>query len=256
LGEDALAQERFAAAACWPRAHLGIDFSMANLAYGALHLKPGGTLYCAARKQKGGKRLGSTMEALLGNVRVQARERGYHLYLADRGGKRLDAGTAVLLSHLTRMRVRAAAQVRRIVDLGAGIGPLGLWAAREFPQARVLAVDASYLATALVAENARRASMEDRIDVVTCDGLGHVPDALAGGYQGRTDLFLINPPTHASPAGLDAFLQPVAGWLSPAGRALVVVNRAGRATEALSAAGLVVESHEYPGYWVLEAHRP
>jgi SAM-dependent methyltransferase len=79
-------EARFMAAMVWPRAHLGKDFSEACLAVGALGLREGGRLYCAVRKQKGGKSLGRTMRALLGDeVEVIARDRGYHLWVGTRG---------------------------------------------------------------------------------------------------------------------------------------------------------------------------
>jgi 16S rRNA G1207 methylase RsmC len=79
-------EARFAAAMVWPRAHLGKDFSEACLAVAALGLREGGRLYCAVRKQKGGKSLGKTMRALLGDdVEVVARDRGYHLWAGSRG---------------------------------------------------------------------------------------------------------------------------------------------------------------------------
>ena len=78
---------RFDAAMLWPRAHLGKDFSESCLAVGALGLREGGELYCAVRKQKGGKSLGKIMRALLGeeSVEIVARERGYQLWRGVRG---------------------------------------------------------------------------------------------------------------------------------------------------------------------------
>ncbi len=289
LDADALGDARFLGAACWPRAHLGIDFSMANLATAASHLQSGGRLWCAARKQKGGKRLAATMKSLLGNVRVDARDRGYHLYVSERGSKwnealarelgsveyeirderlgdlvlrsvpgvfsrkHLDAGTGVLLEHLREHGPQAP--VSRVVDLGAGVGPLALAAASRWPAARVLAVDANLLAAALARYNAERSGLSDRIRVAACDGLAGVPTTDAAGYEGRTQLLLVNPPTHASPEGLARLLSPICDWLEPGGRAMVVVNRPGRATAALAAAGLEVSTFSYPHYSVLEAVR-
>jgi hypothetical protein len=82
-----VADRRFAAAVVWPRAHLGKDFSEECLATAALGLREGGRLYCAVRKQKGGKSLGRTMRALLGDAAVEVgeRDRGYHLWVGERG---------------------------------------------------------------------------------------------------------------------------------------------------------------------------
>lgn len=283
LDGDPLEGRTFAGAVCWPRAHLGIDFSRANLAYGARHLRPGGVLWCAARHQKGGKRLAATMRALLGEVEVRARDRGYHLYAAVRGAsideslarellhveytisdprlgasqlrsvpgvfsrKQLDAGTAILLDHAA---TRAGAAVRHVVDLGCGVGALAVWASTRWPDARVLAVDTNLIAVALTRVNAERAGAAERVRVEAADGLAPLE---ASPFFGATDLVLCNPPTHAPAEGLGALLGALAGWLAPGGCAMVVVNRPGRATHALSAAGLRVRAFDHGSYHVLEA---
>lgn len=286
LDGDPLVGREFSAAVCWPRAHLGMDFSQANLAYGAGHLSPGGVLLCAARRQKGGKRLGAIMQALLGNVEVRARDRGYHLYAATRGDswdaqlahellgreyeirdprlepvrlrsvpgvfsrKRLDAGTAALIDHAA---ARVTGTVTRIVDLGCGVGGLATWAATRWPSARVFAVDANLLAVELTRVNAERAGVGDRVQVHAGDGLdADGPQA----FVGATDLVLCNPPTHAPVDALLELLAPIGTWLAPSGMALVVVNRPGRATEALERAGLHVRAFAADGYHVLAATRP
>lgn len=289
LDDDPLADREFEVAACWPRAHLGMDFSLANLAYGATHLRVGGRLLCSARKQKGGKRLAAMMQRLLGNVEVVARDRGYHLYVSERrdqldealaeelgsvryeiqdarlgplslesapgvfSRKALDAGTATLIEHLTHDE---DPEVTHVLDLGTGIGPLALFAASRWEQSRVLGVDASHLAIELARKNADRAGLGGRTELFVSDGLTQLPPAVAEHFRGHVDLALVNPPTHASPEGLSRLLQPLAEWISPSGRVLCVVNRPGRATASLEAAGLQVHSHRYPNFWVLAATRP
>lgn len=184
----------FAAAAVWPRAHLGKDFSEACLARGALSLREGGRLYCAVRKAKGGKSLGKTMKALLGSAQVEDRDRGYHLWVGERGPdfdealarelvgrsylvddpllpegglrslpgvfsrRELDAGTRGLLEVAAVIAEQEEAQglapPRRVLDLCAGIGPLALWAAHRWPAAEVLAVESNLRAAALLEANA------------------------------------------------------------------------------------------------------
>src|SRR5690606_7605508 len=74
----------FETAIVWPRAHLGKDFTRACLARGAASLAPGGVLFCAVRKQKGAEGVADFMAALLGDVRVVKRDRGYRLLQAVR----------------------------------------------------------------------------------------------------------------------------------------------------------------------------
>jgi 16S rRNA G1207 methylase RsmC len=207
LGETAA---RFAAAMVWPRAHLGKDFSEACLAIGALGLREGGRLYCAVRKQKGGKSLGRTMRALLGEeVEVIARDRGYHLWTGVRGSdfdrelaeqlstvsyeirdpalgelvldsrpgvfsrRELDGGTRALLAVADALAARELAPTR-VLDLCAGIGPLALWAASRWqaqPSLRVLAVESNLRACALLRANAQRNGLGAHVQVCEHDGL-------------------------------------------------------------------------------------
>lgn len=283
-----LERRDFAAALCWPRAHLGMDFSEACLAEAALRLREGGHLLCAVRKAKGGKRLAELIGDLLGEVDVLAREGGYALWIAERGAsmneprarelvgrrylhrdpdalgdlqleacpgvfsrKKLDSGTRVLLTHLASLvEARAIEAPARVLDLGAGIGTLGLRAVDMFPGARLFAVDSNLVAVSLVAHNAQRNGLADRVRVVASDGLPPLEDHPG---VGPVDLALVNPPTHADKAGIERFLGALKGWVRPGGVAMVVVNRPGRAIEALKQVGAKGEMYEYPGYFVLEA---
>src|SRR5690606_17823914 len=160
-------------------------------------LAPGGVLFCAVRKQKGAEGVADFMAALLGDVRVVKRDRGYRLLQAVRtdavdtalmtealscrytivdprlGSLRLsampgvlsrrglDAGTACLLDHRARLDPTPATAV----DLGCGIGALALWAARRWPTLEILAVDSNVRAVACATANAAAAGLDDRVRV-------------------------------------------------------------------------------------------
>jgi 16S rRNA G1207 methylase RsmC len=286
LGPPAL-PAGFAAAAVWPRAHLGKDFSEACLALGAAALRPGGRLYCAVRKAKGGPSLARAMAELCGDVEVVERDAGYFLYMSEKTGrfsaeaararlavryevadpllgptpllaapgvfcrKHLDDGTRALLAHLERVDLLAERPPQRVLDLGAGIGPLGLWAARRWPDARVLAVESNLLAAALVGENAARLGGAARVEVLAADGLPATHPA-----RGRVDLALVNPPTHADPEAFARLVAPLGAWLRPGAPAWFVVNRAGRLAQVLSAAGARLDAHEAPGFALVRASWP
>lgn len=279
----------FAAAAVWPRAHLGKDFSERCLALGALCLREGGRLYCAVRKHKGGKSLGRTMKALLGDaaVKVEARERGYHLWVGERGPdfdaqlarelcarryelrdpllvgpeaplilhsrpgvfsrRELDRGSRALLAVADAIAGAEGLAPNRVLDLCAGVGPLALWAAGRWPEARVVAVESNLRACALLRQNAADNGLGERVEVIEHDGMPE-PEALAGGF----DLALLNPPTHADAATLERLLD-LRAWLSPGARLLLVVNRPGRAVELLSKLGAELDGGERDGYVVLQA---
>lgn len=285
---------RFDAAVVWPRAHLGKDFSEECLATAALSLRAGGKLYCAVRKQKGGKSLARTMKALLGDdaVAVEARDKGYHLWVGQRregeGGldaelaheltsqrymigdpllgelqlssrpgvfsrQKLDAGTRALLAVADAMVRRDPSKPpRRVVDLCAGIGPLGLWAAARGPAVRVLAVESNIRACALLRDNAASNGLDAQVKVVEHDGMPALDLPAAKPFVGRTELALLNPPTHADPDTLLRLLD-LRRWLAPDGRLLLVVNRPGRAVELLTRLGAEIDGGERDGYYVLSA---
>ena len=281
---------QFNAAVVWPRAHLGKDFSEECLATAALGLREGGRLYCAVRKQKGGKSLGRTMRALLGDaaVEVGARDRGYHLWIGVRGPdfdaalatelstahyelrdpalgelvlhsrpgvfsrRELDAGTRALLGVAEAILSRAERPPKRVLDLCAGIGPLGLWAASRSSATKVLAIESNLRACALLRENAEAHGLAERVLVCEHDGLPELDAKIAKSFVGRTELALLNPPTHADPNTL-LRLFDLRRWLAPGGRLLLVVNRPGRAVELLTRLGAQIEGGERDGYFILSA---
>ncbi len=274
-------QPRFAAAVVWPRAHLGKDFSEACLALGALALRPGGQLLCAVRKAKGGPSLARAMTELCGGVDVIRRDSGYFLYMSEKTArfdeaaaharlavryeiadpllgptpllaapgvfcrKHLDDGTRALIEHLVATHVLADSPPRRVLDLGAGVGPLALWAALRWHDARVLAVDSNLLAVSLVAENARRLAVADRVEALASDGLP-APRELV-------DLALVNPPTHAEPEAFAGRVAPLRARLRPGAPAWFVVNRAHQLTRVLTAAAAQLAVHEVPGFALVRA---
>ena len=273
-------------AAVWPRAHLGKDFTMLCLALAASVLRPGGNLWCAIRKRKGADGVAQMLEGLLGNLEVVERDRGYRLLRAMRRktideklvaaslGRRyrfgdpllgtmeleavpgvfsrrgLDAGTRVLLQTL---EVTDVGEPARIVDLGAGVGPLTAWAAARWNLAHVMAVESNYLAADMLRRNVERLGFAARVRVLTNDGLPYV-----AGDESKmarsVDLVLANPPTHASPQDLLALFASLRPWMAANGRVFAVVSRPGRTRQALVEAGAIVESEtRTEGYWVLGA---
>jgi release factor glutamine methyltransferase len=76
--------------------------------------------------------------------------------------------------------------VRTIVDVGTGSGCLAIALAREFPDARVLAIDISAAALGVATRNAERHGVDRRVTFVRGDLLESV--------QGPVDLVVANPP--------------------------------------------------------------
>lgn len=294
----------FAHALVWPRAHLGKDFTFACLAAGALACKPGGTLWCSVRKAKGADSIAALLERLTGDVTVHARDRGYRLLRAPIGPalateeaeaalavryqfgdpclgdvqlqavpgvfsrRGLDDGTRALIEH-------AAAAVRtapsRVLDLGAGVGPLTCWAARRWPSAHVLAVEPNLLAADCCEANAQAAGVANRVTVMRSAGLPMIKmlNKRADGphlrnLAGAIDLALVNPPTHAAPEALERIVADALAWLAPHGQAMFVVRRASILAAPLrrlggkapASPGAAVSEHAASGYTVVVAGRP
>ena len=132
--------------------------------------------------------------------------------------KRLDPGTEMLLEALGRHDT----EPQRILDLGCGIGPLGLAALLRWPRAQATLVDADARAVASAARNAERIGASDRCTVVWWDAAEPAPAE-------RCDLVLLNPPFHAGKAvdlgPARAMFAHAAGALAPGGTALIVANR-------------------------------
>jgi release factor glutamine methyltransferase len=90
-----------------------------------------------------------------------------------------------LIVEAVRQR-REPGTLRTIVDVGTGSGCLAVALAREYREAKVVAIDISEAALAVAARNAKRHGVEDRIGFVRGDLLDAV--------QGHADLIVSNPP--------------------------------------------------------------
>lgn len=268
----------------WPRAHLGKDFTRWSIARGAQGVNEGGSVWCAVRKSKGADSIGDALRTMVGPVDIVQRRKGYRLLRAERvaddearvqarrealeqrytiehellgpvtldsapgvfSRKALDAGTEALLQHLGE---RTSPNVRHVVDLCCGVGPIAIAAARRFEDAQVTAVDSNLLAAALGRTNAERAGVADRVAVSVRDGLPELGD------RPPADLALVNPPTHADADTLRALIGGLWSWLAPEGQALFVVSRSGTLLGILSELGARAKVVAGPRYALVWAQR-
>ncbi len=268
-------------AAMWPRAHLGKDFTQQCVAIASQVLRPGGRLLCAVRKQKGADSIADFMGEVFGNVRTLERTKGYRLLQSELTGatpphevlqrryaitdsrlgdlvlqsapgafsrKGLDIGTQCLLDHVAGMELEPA----RVVDLGAGVGPIALWAATRWPACSVVAVESNSVSAAMLRENVESAGLKGRVFAMEHDGL---PSTVASvrPFVGTTDLTLTNPPTHADAPALDRLLGPLAAWQRKGSKTVAVVSRPEMVMAALRKAGASVAETRYQRFSVLEA---
>lgn len=271
----------FEVAVVWPRAHLGKDFTQQCIAVASQVLGIGGRLLCAVKKQKGADSIADFIGEVLGNVRVLERTKGYRLLMSEKqdaidehevlarrysfgderlgdvelqsapgafSRKGLDIGTRCLIDHVAQLDLSPA----RVVDLGAGVGPLAIWAARRWPSAQVVAVESNSVSASMLRENVKRAGLHGRVFPMEHDGLPSTVAAVRP-FVGTTDVTLTNPPTHADAKALDRLLGPLASWHRKGGTTYAVVNRPEMVAAALRRAGAQVQSKAYERFCVLEA---
>jgi 16S rRNA (guanine1207-N2)-methyltransferase len=157
--------------------------------------------------------------------------------------KRLDVGTQLLLEALAEQP-----PARRVLDLGCGIGPLGLSALLRWPDARALLLDGDLRAVASGTRNADSLGVASRSRVEWWDAEEACP-------EDDFDLALVNPPFHG---GKEVDLRPARAMftrlteaLSRGGRALIVANRTLPYEHSLSAAGSMEILRAERGYKII-----
>jgi 16S rRNA (guanine1207-N2)-methyltransferase len=132
----------------------------------------------------------------------------------------VDKGTRALAEWL---EPRTATHV---LDLGAGCGVLGLYAAKRLPEARVVMVESNARAAGCARRNAERNGVGDRVEVLVRADIEDVPLPERGGFS----LCVTNPPYFSKGRIATSFVRHAHGLLRRGGR-LALVIRAGAAAE-------------------------
>jgi len=157
--------------------------------------------------------------------------------------KRLDTGTQLLLEAL-----EDEGAPDRILDLGCGIGPLGLASLVRWPEARALLLDGDARAVASAERNLANLSLETRAEVGWWDAEENCPET---GF----DLALVNPPFHGGKAvdlrPARAMFTRLAEALAMGGRALIVANRSLPYERDLDGAGSMKILSHSRGYKII-----
>ena len=156
----------------------------------------------------------------------------------------IDAGSRLLLKLVAR-NVDGSG-VGSIVDIGSGVGILGIACAKAYAGATLRMRDRDALACGFSERNARR----NRVSATAID---HA--LFLDGVEGeRYDLALCNVPAKAGPPVLDLFLRQLPGMLTASGHgAIVVVEPIAAAAQAsLAASGAqIIAAEAGPGHTAL-----
>jgi len=160
----------------------------------------------------------------------------------------IDAGTRLLLKTVAQ-RIDLDA-IDGCLDLGCGVGVLGICVARRAPRSSVVLQDRDALAVAIAGRNAK-ANACDGVSLDCGLGFWHLGDRVF-------DLILSNIPAKAGAPVLRHLLGTMANRLTPEGRAAIVVVAplAPFALETVNQAACVVDHQEStPSHTVLHFHR-
>ncbi len=141
------------------------------------------------------------------------------VFQSDRGvfsGKNLDPGSRLLLETFIRERRQIGKTEGRLLDLGCGIGCLGIIAKRCFPALELTMVDVNERALHLAEQNAKANGA-----AAICQ-LSDGWSALEGQHY---DFVLSNPPIRAGKSVVYAFFAGAYAQLNPGGELYIVIRK-------------------------------
>jgi 16S rRNA (guanine1207-N2)-methyltransferase len=133
----------------------------------------------------------------------------------------IDRGTRALAEWLEPR------DAEHVLDLGAGCGVLGLYAAKRLPEARVVLVDSNARSAGCARRNAGRNEVADRVEVLVRADVEDVPLPERGGFS----LCLTNPPYFSQWRIATQFVAKAHALLRRGGRLALVVRTGAAATE-------------------------
>ncbi|HJT58765.1 MAG TPA: methyltransferase [Ktedonobacteraceae bacterium] len=197
-------------------------------------LKPGGSLYVTGAKDRGILSVAKRLQECFGNVETLTISKGQRVVcsrktetqtareaqvvqplLASFADGDLDEGTRILLEALEVHTTDIA------LDIGCGVGFIGLHIALLASKGQVTMVDASLAAVDMARHRVEQSGLSN-VQVLPSDGIQAVR------FQ-RFDLVVTNPPFHLggvqTTATAERFIREAAQVLRPRGRFYLVANR-------------------------------
>ena len=153
----------------------------------------------------------------------------------------IDAGTRAMLG------CAAFSPEDKVLDLGCGYGPVGIYAAKVIGESKVTMCDIDHLAVQYAIANARLNGVPG-VRVLLSDGLRGVDDA---GYT----LILSNPPYHTDFSVAKHFIEKGFNRLAIGGKMMLVTKRRDWYRNKLAAIFGGVSVREIDGYYVMTAEK-
>ena len=135
----------------------------------------------------------------------------------------------------------------KVLDLGCGYGPVGLYAAKRLGGDSVVLCDISQEAVSYARENAARNGLPG-LDIRLSDGYSAVPER-------DFTLILSNPPYHTDFSVAKRFIEGGFRRLALGGRMMMVTKRREWYQNKLAAVFGGVKALEQDGYWVFLAEK-
>ena len=152
----------------------------------------------------------------------------------------LDFGSRLLLETLMKENVEGD-----VLDLGCGIGYIGILLKKSFPQISLTMSDVNSLAVTLARENSARYGQNN--NTVVSDGFAEIDD--------HFDIIVSNPPIRTGKKNIYSLFAQSLDHLKPAGRLYLVIRQkqgaesAVRFLKTLSEKTEVIEKKN--GYWII-----
>jgi len=141
----------------------------------------------------------------------------------------------------------------RMLDVGCGYGPIGLFAAKLNPSMHVTMIDINERAVELARENAERNRIAN-VTVLQSDGFEELRKS---GKEGPFSLIATNPPIRAGKQTVHRLFEESLDWLTEGGELWIVIRKQQGAPSALAKLqqlfALVEEADKDKGYRVYRA---
>ena len=152
----------------------------------------------------------------------------------------LDFGSRVLLETVVERELKG-----RLLDLGCGLGYMGILLKKYHPDLSVTLADINQLAVELAQENSRRYHQDNA--AVVSDGFAEI--------DGDFDVIVFNPPIRTGKQNIYRLFEQCVSHLSASGRLYIVIRKKQGAESALNylsqlAQAMVINREN--GYWIIE----